>query len=1410
MIRKLLLLLPLLFVGTFSNAQTVHEWYQDGIVVFQMKTDVEYNIPVRNKAVDISRVDFIAKLKDKYDIYEMIQMHPNDPDELLRHTYQIKFDKWAQVESLIEDIKQNPKVEYAEKKELHRHFLTPNDLGPNSASGTGMWHLYIMQAQQAWDLSTGDPNIVVAVTDDAILTSHVDLQNKLVQGYDAPTGSNDPNPCGSNNGNHGTHVSGTVGAETDNNIGVSSIGFDVSIMPVKIGNCSGSLTHGFEGINYAANNGADVINMSWGGGGFSNYGQNICNAAANQGAILVAAAGNNNSSQQFYPAAYNNVISVASTTTNDAKSSFSQYGTWIDISAPGSAIRSTYATSNTAYSRIQGTSMASPNVAGLVGLIKSYVPHATNQDIINCLLSTADNIDGANANYIGELGSGRINAFAALQCIGVFNLPLDVGITEIIEPGTTICGNSFTPQVRLRNFGTNTITTVEINYEWNGNPMVFNWTGNLTQGQNEIVTLPTQVAPNGSFTFVASTSNPNGSADLNTGNDASSQPFVIDVNGQTVTLDLDLDCYGSEISWSIIDDNGATLYTGGGYSDNGQGQNITESFCLPVGCYTFEINDTYGDGMNGSQWSGCNVDGDYTITDPLGNTLVQMTAPNGDFGFSTSHQFCVVSPNVLNDAGIASIVSPTGLNCSSTITPTVEIRNYGLDNLVSANINYQTSGAVQTFAWTGNLATGQSENVALPAINAGGSGLVTLTAYTSLPNGFSDDDATNDQEAAQLNVYSVATPLPFTEDFEGANVFAPGAWTLENPDTDVTWEITGVGGITPGSNAAKIDFFNYAQASQRDGMITPLISLVGYSSAQLDFDHAYRRFNQNAADSLLIYVSSDCGVTWDPVFGAAEDGTGSFATQTTNTNAFTPSISDDWCFAGSIGASCFTVDLSAYVGQEIFVKFESYNAGTIGNNLFIDNINIDGVPSALPPVPNYSANTTAICEGGDITFTDASTANITSWSWSFPGGSPATSTSSNPTVTYANSGTYDVILTVTNSFGTETLTTVNAVSVNTAPTVSVTAGTQQICEGSTTQITASGANSYTWDNGLGAGSVQTVSPTQTTTYTVTGSNGLACETTESITINVNPLPTVLATATNTTICAGNSTQISATGANTYIWDNGLGAGASQTVSPTQTTIYVVTGSDGNNCSNTANVTINVEDVPNLAITSSSLNICEGETASLTASGADTYLWTPSSTLSSATSAAVLATPTATTTYTVEGTNNCGTTSQDVTVTILPSPAAPVITQTGNTLSVVLQPGETATWAYNGFPAGTGSSITMQGDGIYLVTITNANGCENSGSGSFQIDTASLEEFGLESSLVIYPNPTNGMLTIDFSSQSEVQMWISDALGRKITETRNYSEGANSDVVDLSAYRPGIYMVNFESDNGSFTRKVTKR
>lgn len=1146
----------LILFTTKAFTQNYHFDYQDGIVIFQLKETAKI-IPAENKIVDYKRYDIFRNIMS-YPIVEVKRLHPTINDVKLRRTYQIELVNPADVNIVINLLERNSSVEYAEMKEFHRTCLTPND--PNFGPANNQaWGLYKINAQQAWDISTGSATVKVAVTDNAMNINHPDLVNKMLPGHDATTGGTNPNPCGGNDGFHGSHVSGIVGAQTNNGIGVASIGYNVSIIPVKIGRCSdGALTAGYEGITWAADNDADVINMSWGGGGSSNYGQNVCNYAWGQGCILVAAAGNDNQSTQFYPAAYNNVIAVASTTTNDSKSSFSQYGTWIDISAPGSSILST--NQGTGYQVTQGTSMASPMVAGLVGLIKSHAPNATNSDIINCLYSGAVNINSANPSFIGQLGIGRINAYNSLVCASAFNVQLDAGITSINSPNTTVCGTTFTPVVVIRNFGSNTLTSATINYNWNGTNATFNWTGNLATGQTANVNLPVQTASTGNYTFIASTSNPNGAADQNPSNNQVSKAFSVDILGQTVNQQLTLDCFGSEISWQINNDQGTTVYSGSGYTDTPGGQTINNSFCLPVGCYTFSIADTYGDGMYGAQWQSCSVNGNYQITNGSGTILVQMTAPNAAFGNGTSHSFCIVPPNINNDAGISQIISPTGFICSSTVNPIVELKNFGNNTLTSCVINYLIGGVNQTFNWTGNLATGQVAVVTLPSITAT-QGSVTLNVSTTNPNGTSDDNAANNGISKTFSAYISAASLPFVETFE-TDVFATGMWTRLNSDNDITWELATVAGSTPGNKAAKIDFFNYQQTSQRDGMLSPKISLAGYTTAQMTFHHAYRRFNQTAADSLVIYISDDCGATFDRVFAAAENGTGTFATAVTSTVEFTPSSTTDWCFDGTVGASCFTVNLNSYVGQNIIVMFESFNAGTIGNNLYIDNINIDGTPGVSLPTANFTLNNNTICEGQTVTFTDQSASNITGWNWSFPGGNPATSTIQNPTVTYPTSGNYDVTLQVTNSQGNNSSTQTNAITVNATPSIAVNATQTTICEGDNTQITATGGTSYTWNNGLSMASTHIVSPTVTTTYTASSSNSCGSDN-ASITINVNTIP-------NAPIITQNGNVLSAQlqiGETVQWLFNGNVIGTTNSITINQQGSYTAIITNANGCTN---------------------------------------------------------------------------------------------------------------------------------------------------------------------------------------------------------------------------------------------------
>lgn len=384
----------------------------------------------------------------------------------ISEVYQLFFSSVGEELAFARALEMLSSVNYAERVPIMRPTFTPNDLGPQTGTNN-QWGLWRINAQDAWDITTaqGSP-IVVAIVDDAVLVTHPDLIPNLVAGYDVASNDADPMPNLAAM-THGTHVAGIAGAATNNGVGIASIGFNVKIMPIKASNSSQFISDAYSGVVWAADNGADVINMSWGGSGFSNTGQNIINYAYSAGCVNVAAAGNDNTAQIFYPAGYNNVISVASTTTNDAKSGFSNYGAWIDVSAPGSAIRSTYFNTSfqPTYANLQGTSMASPMVAGLAGLVWSVNPEMTQAQVTECIINTTDNIDGANGSFIGLLGSGRINALSAVECaLTTVNAP---PVANVNATNTVSCPGG------LIQFLGGSLGGLATNYSWSfpgGNP----------------------------------------------------------------------------------------------------------------------------------------------------------------------------------------------------------------------------------------------------------------------------------------------------------------------------------------------------------------------------------------------------------------------------------------------------------------------------------------------------------------------------------------------------------------------------------------------------------------------------------------------------------------------------------------------------------------------------------------------------------------------------------------------------------------------------------------------------------------------------------------------------------------------------------------------------------------------------
>ncbi len=319
------------------------------------------------------------------------------------------------INATIQRVKQNPMVSSVSLNTQFRRQFTINDPKASEQSG-----LAIIGAGKAWDLTIGSPNVTIAVIDSGVDLQHPDLQANLVPGFNA---INPGQPPQDDNG-HGTHSAGIAAAAGDNGVGVTGSCPRCKIMPIKALDATGG-GNGFQvaqGVVWAVDNGAQVINMSLGGEESDVSLEQAVKYALSRNVTVVVAAGNNSTDTPMYPAALPGVISVGSVDVQRQISSFSNYGSWVSVVAPGSGILSTmpvassYMTENEGfnpeYDLMDGTSMASPMVAGVVGLIKSRHPQLTPAQIKQRLEGTA--IDLGEPGFDLTFANGMVDAFRAL------------------------------------------------------------------------------------------------------------------------------------------------------------------------------------------------------------------------------------------------------------------------------------------------------------------------------------------------------------------------------------------------------------------------------------------------------------------------------------------------------------------------------------------------------------------------------------------------------------------------------------------------------------------------------------------------------------------------------------------------------------------------------------------------------------------------------------------------------------------------------------------------------------------------------------------------------------------------------------------------------------------------------------
>lgn len=455
-----------------------------GTADYQAKTIVVKIDPAKKSSLGKSSIGIPAlqSIFQKVGVTKVSTMFPNASATLSRMPdgttspdittiYKIQYTADIPLVDVINEILNSEDVIYAEPSYIYHVSYRPND--PDTGT-TKNYYQRIIKAYEAWDVSKGDTNVVIGIIDTGGDLDHPDLAANIKYNYADPidgldndndgyidnfkgwdfvgpvssafVGDGDPNVQAGGN-DHGVHVGGDASAVADNGVGIAGVGFKCKLLYVK---CTpdaneNAIYTGYEGIVYAADHGASVINCSWGGQGGGAMGQDVVNYALAHGSLVVAAAGNSAlDSYDFFPTSYNGVLSVGSTSSSDRRSSFSNFGYNVDVSAPGSGIYSTVY--NNAYASYDGTSMASPIAAGAAALVKAKNPTFNPMQVGEQLRVTCDDISAKNSGtYKDKLGKGRINVYKALTMVSPSIRATNISLTDnnngAYLPGDTVSIN---------------------------------------------------------------------------------------------------------------------------------------------------------------------------------------------------------------------------------------------------------------------------------------------------------------------------------------------------------------------------------------------------------------------------------------------------------------------------------------------------------------------------------------------------------------------------------------------------------------------------------------------------------------------------------------------------------------------------------------------------------------------------------------------------------------------------------------------------------------------------------------------------------------------------------------------------------------------------------------------------------
>ncbi|TSJ42502.1 PKD domain-containing protein [Fluviicola chungangensis] len=741
--------------------------------------------------------------------------------------------------------------------------------------------------------------------------------------------------------------------------------------------------------------------------------------------------------------------------------------------------------------------------------------------------------------------------------------------------------------------------------------------------------------------------------------------------------------------------------------------------------------------------------GTTTVTPGSTTTFTVVFSPNaagnftGNVSFGTNDCDEGTYNFVLNGLGI---VTPPVADFSAAQTTICQGSSVTFTNL---------STYANSYAWTFTGGTPGTSTATNPTVTYNTAGTYAVTLVATNANGSDTETKTGYITV----VASTATALPLNEGFT-TTPFVPTGWSLINNNASPTsWaRSTTVGNAPTAGNSMWFNNFAYND-SDDDVVRLKTLTFSGLSSAQMTFDVAYAPYDAANFDGLEVLVSTNCGSSFTSVYSKSNT---TLATASAITTAFVPSTGQ-W--------RTETVDLTPYIGQaNVIIAFK--NLSGYGNNLYVDNINVTGVVASTPPTPSFSTASSAVCAGQSITYTNTSTGSPTSYSWSFPGGTPSTSTAANPTVTYSTAGTYNVVLTATNGSGSNTVTMTNYVTVNAVPAApTITAGgATTFCSGGSVTLTSSSGNSYLWSTGATS---QSITATTAGTYTVQVTNASGCQSAASATttITVNPTPSTptITAGGATTFCSGGSVTLTSSSGNSYLWSTGA---TSQSITATTAGTYTVQVTNASGCQSAASATttITVNPTPSTpTITAGgATTFCPGGSVTLTSSSGNSYLWS-----TGATSQSITATTAGT--YTVQVTNASGcqsAASAGTTITVNPTPAAPTITAggattfcSGGSVTLTSSSGNSYLWS----TGATSQSITATTAGTYTVQVTNASGCQSAASATTTITVNPTPSTPTITAGGATTFCSGGSVTLT-SSSGNSYLWSTGATTQSITAT----------------------------------------